>query len=76
MHVSSVDISEPLNALRRTAPSTTPVLVRTLDHDHGVHNSRVNTSAIWWEIRPVLIFGPERLARGEREQRHHFIRRR
>jgi len=29
--------------------------VPTPNHSHVVDNSRVNTGAIWWEVRPVLI---------------------
>jgi hypothetical protein len=32
----------------------TPIFVPT-PHDHVVDNSRVNTTPIWWEVRPVLI---------------------
>jgi hypothetical protein len=30
--------------------------VPTPNHSHVVDNSRTNTGAIWWEVRPVLIF--------------------
>ena len=32
-----------------------PVFVPTPNHSHVVDNSRVNTGAIWWQVRPVLI---------------------
>ncbi|PYV74463.1 MAG: hypothetical protein DMG96_20255 [Acidobacteria bacterium] len=32
-----------------------PIFVPTPNHDHVVDNSRVNTTPIWWEVRPVLI---------------------
>jgi hypothetical protein len=31
------------------------VFVPTPNHSHVVDNSRVNTGAIWWEVRPVLV---------------------
>jgi hypothetical protein len=55
MHASSVDLSVTLFALGKTGPPTAPVFVPTPNHDHVVDNSRVNTTAIWWEVRPVLI---------------------
>ena len=55
MHASSVDLSVTLNALGKTGSPTMPVFVPTPNHDHVVDNSRVNTTPIWWEVRPVLI---------------------
>jgi hypothetical protein len=55
MHASSVDLSVTLFAFGKTGPPTAPVFVPTPNHDHVVDNSRVNTTAIWWEVRPVLI---------------------
>lgn len=55
MHASSVDLSVTLSALGKTGPPTAPVFVPTPNHDHVVDNSRVNTTPIWWEVRPVLI---------------------
>lgn len=55
MHASSVDLSVTLSALGKTGSPTTPVFVPTPNHDHVVDNSRVNTTPIWWEVRPVLI---------------------
>jgi hypothetical protein len=56
MHASSVDLSETLVALgKATASPTGPVFVPTPNHSHVVDNSRVNTGAIWWEVRPVLV---------------------
>jgi hypothetical protein len=55
MHASSVDLSVTLNALGKTGPPTAPVFVPTPNHDHVVDNSRVNSTPIWWEVRPVLI---------------------
>jgi len=56
MHASSVDLSKTLVALGKApGPPTTPVFLPTPNHSHVVDNSRVNTGAIWWEVRPVLI---------------------
>lgn len=56
MHASTVDLSKTLVALGKVAgPPTMPIFVPTPNHSHVVDNSRVNTGAIWWEVRPVLI---------------------
>ena len=55
MHSSSVDLSVTLHALGKTGPPTAPIFVPTPNHDHVVDNSSVNTTPIWWEVRPVLI---------------------
>lgn len=56
MHSSSVDLSKVLVALGKMAgPPAAPVFVPTPNHSHVVDNSRVNTGAIWWQVRPVLI---------------------
>jgi len=56
MHASSVDLSKTLLALNKIkGPITQPVFVPTPNHSHVVDDSRVNTGAIWWEVRPVLI---------------------
>jgi hypothetical protein len=56
MHASSVDLSKTLLALNKIkGPITQPVFVPTPNHSHVVDNSRVNTGAVWWEVRPVLI---------------------
>jgi hypothetical protein len=55
MHASSVDLSETLFALGKTGRPTAPVFVPTPNHSHVVDNSRINTGAIWWEVRPVLV---------------------
>ena len=31
----------------------------TPNHSHVVDNSRVNTGAIWWQVRPVLVMHEE-----------------
>ena len=53
MHASSVDLSV-LFAGSNGSPAA-PLFVPTPNHSHVVDNSRVNTGAIWWEVRPVLI---------------------
>ena len=56
MHASAVDLSKTLLALKKIrGPLTSPIFVPTPNHSHVVENSRVNTGAIWWEVRPVLI---------------------
>src|SRR5262249_11517637 len=55
MHASSVDLSVTLHALGKTGSPTKPVFVPTPNHDHVVDDSRVDTTPIWWEVRPVLI---------------------
>src|ERR1043166_237787 len=55
MHASSVDLSQTLFALGKTGAPTAPVFVPTPNHSHIVDNSRINTGAIWWEVRPVLV---------------------
>jgi hypothetical protein len=54
-HASSVDLSVTLHALGKTGPPTHPIFVPSPNHDHVVDNSGVNTTPIWWEVRPVLI---------------------
>lgn len=58
MHASSVDLSVTLNALGKSGTPTAPIFAPTPNHDHVVDNSRVNTTPIWWEVRPVLIMDP------------------
>jgi hypothetical protein len=55
MHASSVDLSQLLAATGKTGPATRNIFVPTPNHSHVVDNSRVNTGAIWWEVRPVLV---------------------
>ena len=56
MHASSVDLSKTLLALNKIkGPITQAIFVPTPNHSHVVDDSRVNTGAIWWEVRPVLI---------------------
>jgi len=59
MHASSVDLAVLLAGMPGIpSPPTGPIFVPTPNHDHVVDNSRVNTTAIWWEVRPVLIMDP------------------
>lgn len=59
MHASSVDLSVLLGALGKAAdPPTAPIFVPTPNHSHVVDNSRVDSGAIWWEVRPVLVMDP------------------
>lgn len=56
MHASTVDLSKTLVALGKVkGPPTAPIFVPTPNHSHVVDNSRVNTGAIWWKVRPVLV---------------------
>lgn len=56
MHASSVDLSVLLAGSGGIPkPPTGPVFLPTPNHSHVVDNDRVNTRAIWWEVRPVLI---------------------
>jgi hypothetical protein len=56
MHASSVDLSKTLVALKKIAgPPSANIFVPTPNHSHVVDNDRVNTGAIWWEVRPVLV---------------------
>lgn len=56
MHASSVDLSKTLLALKKiSGPLKQPIFVPTPNHSHIVDNSRVNTGAIWWEVKPVLV---------------------
>lgn len=55
MHASSVDLSETLFALGKSGPPTAPVFVPTPNHSHVIDNSLLNSQAIWWEVRPILV---------------------
>jgi hypothetical protein len=59
MHASSIDLSILLAALHLTGPAAGNVFVPTPNHSHVVDNSSVNTGAIWWEVRPVLVMHQE-----------------
>jgi len=56
MHASSVDLSVLLAGSPGVPkPPTGPLFLPTPNHDHVVENSRVNTTPIWWEVRPILV---------------------
>lgn len=56
MHASSVDLSKTLIALGKIpGPPKTNIFVPTPNHSHVVDDNFVNTGAIWWEVRPVLV---------------------
>jgi hypothetical protein len=55
MHASSVDLSVLLHAIGKTGSPTAPIFVPTPNHSHVVDNDRVDTTPIWWEVRPVLV---------------------
>jgi hypothetical protein len=56
MHSSSVDLSETLASLGKAPnPPTAPIFVPSPNHSHVVDNDQVNTKAIWWQVRPVLV---------------------
>ena len=60
MHASSVDLSTLLAALGKIpSPPAGNVFLPTPNHSHVVDNSDVDTPAIWWQVRPVLIFDPQ-----------------
>jgi hypothetical protein len=60
MHASSVDLSVLLaGSAGIPKPPTGPVFLPTPNHSHVVDNSRVDTTPIWWEVRPVLINDPK-----------------
>lgn len=56
MHASSVDLSKVLVALGKLpGPPRMPIFLPTPNHSHVVDNDRVDTAAIWWQVRPVLV---------------------
>lgn len=60
MHASSVDLSVLLAGSPGVPkPPTGPLFLPTPNHSHVVDNSDVNTGAIWWEVRPVLVNDPK-----------------
>jgi len=59
MHASSVDLSVLLATMGKIKnPPAGNVFLPTPNHDHVVDNSRVNTTPIWWQVRPVLVLDP------------------
>ncbi|MGC2077199.1 MAG: hypothetical protein WA728_14420 [Xanthobacteraceae bacterium] len=60
MHASSVDLSVLLAGMPGIPnPPTGPLFVPTPNHSHVVDNGFLNTGAIWWEVRPILIMHQE-----------------
>jgi hypothetical protein len=60
MHASSVDLSVLLVGMPGIPnPPTGPLFVPTPNHSHVVDNGFLNTGAIWWEVRPILIMHQE-----------------
>ncbi len=56
MHASSVDLSKTLVSLGKIqGPPAAPIFVPTPNHSHIVDTGFLNTKAIWWEVRPVLV---------------------
>jgi hypothetical protein len=56
MHASSLDLSTTLVALKKIpGPPTAPIFAPDPNHSHLVNDDQVNTGAIWWEVRPVLV---------------------
>ena len=56
MHASRVDLAPLLAALGKIpSPATHNIFLPTPNHSHVVDDSFVNTAAIWWEVRPILV---------------------
>jgi hypothetical protein len=56
-HASSLDLAPALAALGKIPAATNNIFLPTPNHSHIIDNNRINTNkAIWWEVRPVLIF--------------------
>ena len=55
MHASIVDLSVILYALGKAGPPKAPIFLPTPNHSHVVDDNFINTGAIWWEVRPILI---------------------
>jgi hypothetical protein len=58
MHTSTVDLGTALVALGKLPPPATNIFVPTPNHTHVIDNGLVNSKAIWWEVRPVLVTNP------------------
>jgi hypothetical protein len=58
MHSSTVDLGTALVALKKLPPPAKNIFVPTPNHSHVVDNDLVNSKAIWWEVRPVLVTNP------------------
>lgn len=56
MHASRVDLAPALASLGLIpSPPTANIFVPTPNHSHVVDNGLVNSRAIWWEVRPILV---------------------
>lgn len=58
MHSSSIDLGKALVALGKLPPPIENIFLPTPNHSHVVDNNRLDTRAIWWEVRPVLVNDP------------------
>jgi hypothetical protein len=58
MHSSTVDLGIALVALKKLPPPAKNVFVPTPNHSHVIDNDLINSKAIWWEVRPVLVMNP------------------
>lgn len=55
MHASTVDLGMVLTALGKLPPPVKNVFLPTPNHSHVIADSRANSRAIWWEVKPVLV---------------------
>lgn len=55
MHASTVDLGLVLTALGKLPAPPQNVFLPTPNHSHVIANSRANSRAIWWEVKPVLV---------------------
>jgi len=58
MHTSTLDLGTALVAIGKIPPPATNIFVPTPNHTHVIDNSLVNSKAVWWEVRPVLVMNP------------------
>lgn len=59
MHASSVDLSVLLaGSPGIPKPPTGSVFLPTPNHSHVIDKDLVNSKAIWWEVRPILVMDP------------------
>ncbi|MGH8191168.1 MAG: hypothetical protein ACREP2_06950 [Rhodanobacteraceae bacterium] len=55
MHSSTDDLGKVLVALGKLPPPATNVFLPSPNHSHVITNADATQSAIWWEVRPVLV---------------------
>lgn len=55
MHSSTDDLGKVLVALGKLPPPAQNVFLPSPNHSHVITNADANQSAIWWEVRPVLV---------------------